>query len=82
MFPRIGSKHVEEYKIYNDIVNNMGRDSIDGMATRYGLDGPGIEYLYKRDFWHPPRLSLRPTQSLVKWVPALFPGGKDAGSCF
>jgi hypothetical protein len=28
----------------------MGRDSSVGIATRYGLDGPGIEYRWRRDF--------------------------------
>ena len=33
----------------------MGRDRVDGIATRYGLDGPGIEYRWGRDFPHPSR---------------------------
>jgi hypothetical protein len=28
----------------------MGRDSSVGIATRYGLDGPGIESLWRRGF--------------------------------
>ena len=28
----------------------MGRDSVVRIATRYGLDGPGIEILWKWDF--------------------------------
>ena len=33
----------------------VGRDSAVGTATRYGLDGPGIEYRWGRDFPHPSR---------------------------
>ena len=32
-----------------------GRDSSVGIATRYGLDGPGIESRWGRDFPHPSR---------------------------
>jgi hypothetical protein len=28
-------------------------DSVVGTVTRYGLDGPGIEYRWGRDFPHP-----------------------------
>ena len=31
----------------------VGRDSSVGIATRYGLDGPGIESRWRRDFPHP-----------------------------
>ena len=30
----------------------MGRDSSDGIATGYGLDGPRIEARWERDFPH------------------------------
>jgi hypothetical protein len=47
----------------------VGRDSVDGIVTRYGLDGPGIESQGGRDFQHPSRLALGPTQPPVQWVP-------------
>jgi len=56
----------------------MGRDSTVSIATRYGLDGPGIEYL--RNFPHPFRPALGPTKPPVQWVPALFPSGEAAGA--
>jgi hypothetical protein len=33
----------------------MDRDSAVGIVTRYGLDGPGIESRWERDFPHPTR---------------------------
>ena len=52
--------------------------SVVGIATRYRLDSPGIESQCGRDFLHPSRLALGPTQLPVKWVPSLFPSGKAA----
>ena len=39
-------------------VSPVDRDSSVGIATRYGLDGPGIESRWGRDFLHPSRLAL------------------------
>jgi hypothetical protein len=64
----------------NNNNNNVGRDSVVGIGTRYGLDGPGIESWWGRDFPHPSRPALGPTQPPVHWVPGLFPGGKAAGA--
>jgi hypothetical protein len=33
----------------------VGRDNSVGIAPRYGLDGPGIEFRWGRDFPHPSR---------------------------
>ena len=52
----------------------MGRDSSVGIATRYRLDSPGIESRWGRDFPHPSRLFLGPTQPPVQWVPGLSLG--------
>jgi hypothetical protein len=38
----------------------VGRVSSVGIATRYGLDGPGIVYWRVRDFPHPSRPALGP----------------------
>ena len=51
-----------------------GRDSSVGIAARYGLDGPGIESRWGRDFPPPSRPALGPTQSPVQWVPGLSRG--------
>ena len=47
----------------------VGRDSAVGIATRYEMDGPGMESRCGRDFQHPSRPDLGPTQSPVQWVP-------------
>jgi hypothetical protein len=68
--------HTEIIVIYYSIVLMLkGRDSSVGIATSYGLDGPGIESRWGRDFSQPSRLALGPTQPPIQWVPGLFPGG-------
>jgi hypothetical protein len=57
----------------------VDRDSVVGIATRYGLDGSGIESRWGRDFSQPSRPALGPIQPPILWVPGLFPGGKAAG---
>jgi hypothetical protein len=56
------------------MAKHMGRDTSAGRATRYGLNGPGIEppFLY--------RPFLGPTQPPIYWVQNLFPEGKAVGA--
>ena len=46
----------------------LGRDGVFSIATSYGLDGPGIESQWGRDFLHPSRPALGPTEPPVQWV--------------
>jgi len=61
------------------IIIITGRDSPVDIATAYGLDGPGIESRWRRDFPHQSRPALRPTQPPVQWVPGFYWGVKRQG---
>jgi hypothetical protein len=68
------------HKFWSIYFAEMGRDSAVGIATLSGLDGPGIKTPWEREFPHPSRPTLGPTQSPVKWVPGFFPGDKATGA--
>jgi len=55
------------------------RDSSVGIATRYGLDGPGIESRWRRDFPHPTRPALGPTHPPVHAYRISIPRVKRPG---
>jgi len=57
----------------------VDRDTSFGIATRYGLDGPGIESRWGRDFPHLARPALGPTQPPIQWVPGLSQGLSGRG---
>jgi len=48
------------------ILESVGEDNVDGMATRYELDRPGIESRWARGFQHPARTAQVPFQPPVK----------------
>jgi hypothetical protein len=50
------------------------------IATRYGLDGQGIESWCERDFPYPSRPTLGPTHPPVRGVQRIFPAVKAAGA--
>ena len=60
----------------------MGRGSSVSIATCYGLDGPGIESRWGRDFPHPSRPALGPTQPPIQRVPGISRGVKRPGRGF
>ena len=51
-----------------------GPGGVVGRATGYGLDGPGIESRWGRDFTYLSIPALGPTQPPVQWVPGLSRG--------
>jgi len=51
-----------------------------GIATGYGLDGPGSKSGGDEIFC-PSRPAMGPTQPPVKWVPGLYRGESVAGAC-
>ena len=55
----------------NCLIHQRSRDSSVGIATRYGLDGPGIESQRGPDFLHLSGLAVSPTQPPIQWVPGL-----------
>ena len=58
--------------IERTLVWMCGPGSVAGIATGYGLDGPGIEFRCGRDFPHLSRPALGPTQPPVQWGTGSF----------
>jgi len=65
---------------HNCKLMSLARVSSAGVATRYGLDGPGVESQWARDISHPSRPALGLTQPLTSWVTGLTPEVKAAGA--
>jgi hypothetical protein len=61
-------------------VFRCGPGSSVGIETGYGLDGPGIEHRWERDFPHLSRPALEPIQLPVQWVSGLSREWKAAGA--
>jgi hypothetical protein len=57
-------------------LQEYGPGSVVGISTGYGLDGPGIESRWGRDFPHLSRPTLGPTSLLYNGY-QVFPGGKE-----
>jgi hypothetical protein len=72
--------HIQWCKYVNSYA--LGPGSVVGIATSYGLNRPGIESRWGRDFPHLSKPALGPTQVTVQWVPDLSRGterpGRDA----
>jgi len=61
-------------EIFLVLLSVGGPGSVVGIATGYGLDGPGIESRGRRGFPHLSRPALGSTQPPVQWVPGLSRG--------
>jgi len=57
----------------------VDRDNSVGIATRYGLDDPGIESPCVLDFPHPSRPALGDTQRSIEGVPCHICGSSGRG---
>jgi len=60
--------------LYRRVTKIVSWDSSVGIATRYGLDGPGIESGWAR-FSAPLQTDLRPTEPPIQWVPGYIGRG-------
>jgi hypothetical protein len=69
-----GRGHRDFMGLISSLRKTVGLGSSVGIATGYGLDGPGIESRWGRDFPHLSRLVLGPTQPPVQWVLGLSRG--------
>ena len=58
----------------------VGRDSAVGVVTGYGLNGPGIESRWGRDFPHSSTLFLGTLPAFCTVGTGSFPGSKVAGA--
>jgi hypothetical protein len=66
------------FKCYLETLSSMGRCSSVGIATRYGLNGPGIESRWGEIFRTRPDRLWGPHSLLYKGY-RFFPGGKADG---
>ena len=57
-----------------------GLGTVVSLATGYGMDGPGIESRWGRDFLQLSRSVLGPTQPPLQWVPGLSREQRAAGA--
>jgi hypothetical protein len=65
------------YQILFSYIFYRGPGSSVGIATGFGLDGPGIESRWRRVFPHLSRPNLGPIQPPVQWVPSFSRGVKS-----
>jgi hypothetical protein len=57
----------------------VGLDSLVGIVTRYGMDGPGIESWWRRDSPHTSIPHWDPTDFLYNGYQISLPGAKATG---
>jgi hypothetical protein len=73
----------ESYRLWYffvcDLETSGGRDSSVGIATCYGLDGPGVKSRWERDFSRLSRPALGSTQPPKQRIPCFSPEVKRPG---
>ena len=57
-------------------IHTRGPGSSVGIVTGYGMDGPGMESQWGRNFPHLSRPALGPPSFMYNWY-RVFPGGKE-----
>jgi hypothetical protein len=57
--------------LFSNVHVSSGPGSVVVIATAYGLDGPGMESQWGRDFLHLCRPALKPSLPPVQWVRGL-----------
>jgi hypothetical protein len=57
----------------------VARESSVIIVTRYGLDGPGSDSPWGRDFPHSTRPAVGPTYPPVQWIPGISRGWGGRG---
>jgi len=67
-------KCVGFHRFVCSILTEVDRDSSVGIATLYGLEGPGIESRCGARFSAPVQTGPGPNQPPVQWVPGLSRG--------
>ena len=75
-FPKFESKAgdlVSKCRLYTHLEKYCREGSV-GIATRYGLDGLGIESQWERSFPHPSRTAMGPNHPPAQWVAGLYRG--------
>jgi hypothetical protein len=55
-------------------------NSLDGIAIRYGMNSPGIQSRWRREFPHLSRPAVGSTQPSIQCIPGPFHGSKAVGA--